>query len=354
MSLGGVSEAEIQAVARAGVPEEAGASLEVRFTRKVARLVVARILKNEEDGLAIFLQSKCLTKDAARHPGKLYPLLESGREPITGGVWLTNATFSATYRLDFPQAECGEWFEAITNAGYGHLPALLVDWQSGIPVGKLYSSGLRNLDEAAAVGFDGGPIAAQHLKSVLDRFHTDAFRSPNVVVAGHAERIWNNPAKGVPVEKVETKIQRRLLDNLRGKFALQNVRAESENEDGRADLVIWRPVRTNFDEDGLVNEWVLELKALCDMTSTGKPKSDTSATDVEDGLEQAIAYRTKLPANKAALCCYDMRQADGGDAQCFDGISAEAQANDVELWRWYLHRSARSSRRSRGYIKRKV
>jgi len=102
-----------------------------------------------------------------------------------------------------------------------------------------------------------------------------------------------------------------------------------------------------------VNEWVLELKALCDKTSTtGNPVPESNIREaVEGGLEQAIGYKTSLHAVNAALCCFDMRATDEGDEKCFEHVANAAAAESVPLWRWYLYRSTKHSRAAKNYLK---
>ena len=64
-----------------------------------------------------------------------------------------------------------------------------------------------------------------------------------------------------------------------------------------------------------------------------------------------MAYRLRLNALNAAVCCYDMRKDDEGDTACFAHIVTDAECGNVPLWRWYLFRSAGASRAAQGFVK---
>jgi hypothetical protein len=94
-----------------------------------------------------------------------------------------------------------------------------------------------------------------------------------------------------------------------------------------------------------VKEWVLELKALTDRTETGNTVGPADIKGrIEEGITQAIAYRNQEHANKAALCCYDMRTSDEGDIACFTEVRDEASREAIILWRWFLHRTSAALR----------
>jgi hypothetical protein len=128
------------------------------------------------------------------------------------------------------------------------------------------------------------------------------------------------------------------------------VRAEVVNEDGRLDLLIFAKLRDPTGAKIVKKVWVLELKALVDRSSSGKTLGPSLTDDaIQKGLTQAVTYLESEHVNQAALCCFDMRATDLGDAAVFSHVQTEANDNKINLWRWFLHRSsddARNAKRS--------
>ncbi|MCW2249306.1 hypothetical protein M2352_004966 [Azospirillum fermentarium] len=350
--LGGVSPNEIENVAETiGAPTVAGASLTARFSRRVSALVAARAGKGDNGRFSIFLQSEALFDDVQRCTHSEAPLLKNGADPVVDKVWLSTASLSTSFELLLQWSDAASLFQAIRDAGLGTIPAVVVDWRSGAPVGSLYKSGLSNLEDSEPIFFENVPISPDQMKKVLDNFYERSLRTPLLVVEGHAKRVWKDAAKGVPEHRPEEVIQGRLLDALKAIFARHELRAEPVTEDGRADIVISMKTVSATGLPAVVNEWVLELKALADRTHTDNPVPAGKIPEaIRGGLEQAIAYKTQLNAVHAALCCYDMRATDVGDEMCFGHVNDDAGIYQVPLWRWYLFRSTEKSREVKGYL----
>ena len=189
------------------------------------------------------------------------------------------------------------------------------------------------------------------MKATLATFYETVLRTPSAITQGNGARIWNDASKGIPEPRPEERIQGRLLDTLKGSYPKHTWRAEPVTEDGRADIVATRKV-TAEGRPATITEWVLELKALADMTSTGKPvAASVVAGAIESAVEQAIAYRCNHNAERAAACYFDMRREDVGDDECFSKIVEIARDENIPLWRWYLYRRMSAARADRGYLK---
>ena len=350
--LGGVTLAEIEDVAdNVGAPTVAGSSLTTRFSRRVSALVAARAGRGESGQFTVFLQSEALFDDAQRCTHSEAPLLKNGADAVGDRVWLSTASLSTSFELLLQWSDAGSLFQAIRQAGLGAIPAVVVDWRSGVPVGSLFKSGLDDLEDLEPVFFENAPVSADQMKQVLDNFYERSLRTPLLIVQGHAKRVWKDAGHGVPESRPEEAIQGRLLDALKAVFARHELRAEPVTEDGRADIVISMKTLSAIGLPAVVNEWVLELKALADRTTTDNPVPPGKIPEaVRGGLEQAIAYKTQLNAVNAALCCYDMRTNNESDDACFAHIKADASAQNIPLWRWYLFRSTEESRAAKGYI----
>lgn len=352
-NLGGVSPEEVENIAETlGVPTMAGASLTTRFTRRVSALVATRAGRGDAGQFSIFLQSETLVEDANRCSHTAAPLLANGADVISDRVWLSSASLSTSFELLLQWSDAASLFQAVRDAGLGEIPAVVVDWRTGAPLGRLYRSGLINHEDSEEVFFESVPITSDQMKEVLDRFYERSLRTPLLVVEGHAKRVWKNASEGTPENRPEEVIQGRLLEALKAVYARHDLRAEPVTEDGRADIVISMKTTSAVGLPAVVNEWVLELKALADRTTTGNPVPNGNVVKaIESGLEQVVAYKAQLNALQAALCCYDMRADDCGDEASFAHIEEEAEQSNVPLWRWFLFRSTAASRAAKGYIK---
>lgn len=351
-STGGIDPSElIQAASQLEAADEAGASLTTRFSRQVCELVNKRAAAGEKGDFAVFLKSEALYEDAGRSATAEHPLLRNGADQITNGVWLTTASLSTTFHVEVTWTDAASLFAAVKGCGFGDLPAVVIDWRLSEPVATLYPDGLSKSASYEPVILEEFPVDTQQMKTVLDRFYERTLRTPALIAEGHAVRVWQDAANGVPEYRPEERIQGRLLDHLRGVFIGHHLRAEPVLEDGRADIIMWKRALSQGNQPAIVNEWVLELKALCDKTSSGESVGPAKAAEaVLSGLEQVMAYKSNLNAANGALCCYDMRAADRGDEACFVAVKDAAANDNVPLWRWYLFRQTRTSRRARGQI----
>lgn len=326
-------------------PALAGASIQTRFVRKIADLVSARAGLGEKGHFSVFLLSEALHEDTAGHDCEEVPLIANGQDVISNHVWIATARFGTAFRCKLPWADQTTLYAAIRNAGLGHLPALVVDWRTANPVGTVYSGGLNQSDDNSRVIFENSPISANDLRAVLDRFWLKCLRTPGLTIEGHAMKVWEKASKGIPAERPEERIQGKLLDAIKTHFTRHDMRAEPYTDDGRIDILIWSNTTSMSGMPVQLNEWVLELKAITDRTSTDQPKPPSLVDpELRGGLEQAMAYRGRTKALHAALCCYDMRTKDVGDAATFATVASDALTNNVALWRWYLFRSTSAAR----------
>lgn len=352
VSFGGVDIEEVKATAaEIGLLGDAGASLIARFTRRVADLIGTRQAKGEHGDFAVFLQSDRVSVDAEKCKSIEVPLLSHGAEPVSNAVWLSSSNLGMTFRLCLNWSDAGTLYGAIRGVGLGTVPAVVVDFRGEAPMGRLYRNGLDATDIFDEVSFDDAPITEKQMKAALDRFHSASLRTPLLVVEAHAQRVWKDAGKGIPESRPEEKIQGRAIESLRGAFPRHDLRGEPVTEDGRADIVISKRSVTKANLQAVIHEWVLELKALTDMTSKGNKSTGSIPDAVRSGLLQAKTYQCRLNALNAALCCYDMRKDDEGDIACFAHIADDAAVAKVPLWRWYLHRSAAASRAAQGFVK---
>lgn len=344
--LGGMTLAEIESASREQpFPDHAGATPAERFVLKVSALVRIRHQKGEKGGIAIFLQSDALQSDAKDCDGAFFPLLANANDPINERVWLSNATLGAAYALNLNCSNQAAAFEDVVRAGFATLPALVIDLRGNIPIGRFYPRGLGNPDHDQDVLITYNRISEADMKACLDKAYATALATPQRATEGHAEKLWTDATKGWPAHRPEERIQAKLINQLRGRYTNHVVRSERKNDDGISDLLVFE--RT-FDAAGnkvVINEWLLELKALTEKTETGNPIGKTEIKRrISDGLIQAISYRDSEHVLHAALCCYDMRGSDEGDQECFAEVGEHAAGESVLLWRWYLFRDSKAIR----------
>lgn len=343
--LGNFTPEEIARLAQdVQIPERAGATPTERFVKQVSELVTLRIAAGESAGVSIFLRSDALESDIEGHTWERLPFLRNGYDPVSSKVLLSNAALGVAYAVGVDGfAEDG--FAGVKALGLGKLPALIVDWRGPTPKASLYSSGVDHPEDVQDVYLVQADISAEDLKAGLDEFYAKRLRTPSLVVQGHSQRIWGDPAKGWPADRPEERIQGVLMTYLSARYSRFEIRAEVVNEEGRLDLLIFAKLKDGIGDKIVKKLWILELKALTDRTvSGGTVPADHVPAAIEKGLTQAISYREAEHVNQAALCCFDMRAEDLGDSAVFAHVATEANDNEVHLWRWFLYRSSESSR----------
>lgn len=351
VSFGGVDESEIAAIASAvGIPGDAGSSLITKFIRRVAGLIATRQTRGETGQYAVFLQSDAVTEHLKKCNHVEVPLLVNGGDPVSDRIFLSSPNLMSSFRLCLKWTDQASLFRTIRNVGLGTVPALVVDFRATAPIGLFYRDGLNDTSSGEEIALDELPITPEQLKRALDRFYSASLRTPLLIRDANAAKVWNDSGKGIPESRPEEIIQGRLAESLKGAFPNHDARGEEETEEGRADIVLSRRTLSKNNEPASVKEWVLELKALADMTSTGKPSTADIPGAVRKGLEQVVSYKTLNGGLRGAVCCYDMRVKDDGDTACFAHVAADANTHGIPLWRWYLYRSAGAARASHRYL----
>jgi hypothetical protein len=342
--FGTFTEAEIAGLAQdLQIPELAGVSPTERFVRQISELVALRLVAGETEGVSIILRSDALESDIEGRNCERFPYLRNGKDAISSKIFISNAMLGLAYAVSIEGAN--DEMEAVQIAGLGSLPALLIDWRGDTPRATLYCSGVSNPEDIQDVYLTETDITPEDLKAGLDEFYTKRLRTPSLVVQGHSMRIWGTPSQGLPAERPEERIQGVLMSFLFARYSRFDVRAEVVTEDGRLDIKIFAKLFDSKGDKIVKNVWVLELKALTDRTSTGGVVGAKVVDEaLQKGLTQAISYKDADHINQAALCCFDMRASDVGDAAVFSQIVQEANDNEIHLWRWYLYRSAEASR----------
>lgn len=224
----------------------------------------------------------------------------------------------------------------------------MVDGRSSDWAARLYPCGLHLLEFWIEIDLSEGPIPKENLHGTITRFWEQGLRTPELCRLGGAVSVWEKAPAGIPKPRPEQRIQSRLRDTLIGAYPTRLIRAEVRTEEGRADIFIIGDTTAYSGAPAQMTDWALELKALCDKTSTGGHLGPQITRDaITKGVVQARAYRSTQNGVQAALCCFEMRAADEDDGQCFAHVKDEAEQHGVHLWRWYLYRSADAARMAR-------
>jgi hypothetical protein len=280
--------------------------------------------------------------------GKSRPLFSNGNDPLGQSVWLTSGTLSHTHELAIEFLDDGDAFDAVNQAGLGHLPAVTLDLRyPQEPRLSLFPGGCQDPGRKHEIEIADRPIEPDRMKSALDTFYAENLRTPLIAKAGHATSPWGKASKGVPNQRPEEIIEGRLLPLLKRFFPRHDSRSQAVNEDGIVDISIYMPEKTISGHPGKRCDYVLELKALADRTANDNPSTTDHADQIEKGFIQAMAYGKAESSLRAALCIYDMRATEVTDEECFSAVSADAKTENIDLWRWKLHRSSEEGRRAR-------
>jgi hypothetical protein len=348
--LGGVDEDELRAF-MATHPDfrDAGTDVRARFARAIASLLVRRLPRGEPDGFCVFVQSDSLAADVDSRTVTPMPFLGTGNDEIVGSTWLVQAELKNAYRLDGSAPSHASLLDHLVTVGFGSRPTIIVDARSQPWQPRLYPYGASEPDLWIAIDLSDSPVPEANMKDTVDRFWNQGLRTPELARQSNVP-IWINATQGVPHPRPEQRIQWRLRDTLIGAFPRRYIRAETRTEEGRSDIFIIADVAAMAGTPAQSTDWVLELKVLCDMTSTANAIADAKAKAdeaLEKGVVQAIGYRTVQNGVQAALCCFEMRSTDEDDETCFACIKAKAEQTRVRLWRWHLFRDVNDARMAR-------
>ena len=345
--LGAATPDELAATAAAKMGTYSDPSLPAHRRFLMTAVEVVRRRRAQPNGaidpqqIAVFLLCDRLSVTARNREAAREPLFSNGATELNGRVWLTSVEMTAGYRLDPPEDGDGVIFDFIEEGLHlGTVPTVVFDPRPETPVLRLYPNGVANEDNCEFYELNDYEFTFENLIATLDHFYDNYLKTPDC--APLEGRVWKEWRRWIPVPKTEGKIQAILVSNLVGAFRRCVIRHEESTGEGRADIFVVQ--RSDVAVGGWVYLTALELKVLRSFTSSGTRVPDTTVPKaVEEGLKQAVAYRTEREAQSAVLCCYDMRREDTGEA-CFEPIRDPAKEYDVELKRWYLYNSSKTYR----------
>jgi hypothetical protein len=178
--------------------------------------------------------------------------------------------------------------------------------------------------------------------AVIDKVHATKLAAPNM--QSRFLKLWKTPTKFIPQKDAELLVQEYLDTALIGAFPTCTIRTEQPQPTGRLDIEIEEanPAQPGY----FVRHALLELKVLRSFGSTGNPITETEIkTWVEEGVNQAHAYRVDRGTKASALCCFDMRKSFL-EFDCFDHVKEKAANCAVVLRAWPIYSTLKAYRAS--------
>jgi hypothetical protein len=272
------------------------------------------------------------------------PTLDDGQAPVTGRLWFVGAMPASGHYVDQAFEDNETVFRYVTDElQLGSVPAILFDPRPLALEARYYPAGLSNPDDYESLSLGDEALTIDRVCDVIRSIHESLLISPRLQRG--AWKIWHDPKRLHPRRNAEIVIQEYLRIGLTAALPAFEVRSEEYMAEGRLDIEIG--LRDAIDRSLIVRFVLLELKVLRSFTETGDPVSSAAVEGhMLEGIEQAAVYRDSRGTRHAALCCFDMRVKDLGEAS-FDQVKEPARSLQVSLRRWYLHSSALSLRKAR-------
>jgi len=274
---------------------------------------------------------------------QFHPMLNNGETSIGGRAWFVGPVVLSGRCADITWSSDADVFAlAVDELGLGQVPAVIFDPRPSPAQVRFYRNGLGEPDGCNVIDIQFGVVHLDSILDVVDRVHRRQLVTPDA--QSEMGKLWTNKSKHWAAEKAELIIQMYLETALNAALPTCTIRSEQPQVSGRLDIEV-----EEADEDDpahVVRHALLELKVLRGHGSTGTSVSAKEISDwIEEGVEQAYAYRVERGTEASALCCFDMRKELGG-AHCFEFIRDRAGALEVTLRVWHLFASAKAYRRS--------
>jgi hypothetical protein len=324
-----------------GAGDDARQPPDVRFLRGVAKIVRKRLGRRTEGANptpSVFLLMPKLPERLGVATSE-HPMLDNGRTDVEGQLWFVGAPVVRGLSTQLIATTDAEIWDAVRGLGFGHVPAVLYDPRTRPPEVRYYPVGLDEADTCAVTPVtEPAAITLDIVFGVIDRLHERQLVTPDAQAA--TGKLWRKPDQGWPVPQAELTVQMYLETALNIGFPTCTVRREQPQMTGRLDLEIEEPEPT--DPSDVIRHVILELKVLRSRNSKGGATSaNETAKWVDEGVEQAHAYRVERKARLSALCCFDMR-ADHDDP--FVAVTEKAAKLDVVLRVWRLYPTSKKFR----------
>jgi hypothetical protein len=339
-----VSEAELENMVVAFASQTADEQLEAeaRFARSVARLIRDR--QNIWTGAmdpsspAVFLLAPN-AKDATQSFTHV-PFLTYQKTQLSGRVWLSNEVAATGRFLDHTLSDDELVAFVVETLGMGNVPAVVFDPASVGQEIRLYARGLSDLEYPEISPLVSADVTPAQIEAIIGKWVSAIGFRPGL--SSRKNSPWKNGRLRHAASDAELAIQAQLHVGLSCALLDCDITIEKDGKHGRRDITIHQYV------EGIkatLAHCVLELKVLRGLDSSGNAVSQTvNRNAIAKGLVQAYKYRLDERARWSALICFDLRQADCGNEDCFDKVKSRAIEWNVHTKRYYLYGSADEAR----------
>jgi hypothetical protein len=332
------------AVEFAGVGTDADLPDIDRFRAGVSRLAAKSLNQtaiSPGQGLSVFVLNAAGPPASIADECFRVHMLERGRVPLHDRVWFVSHVVAAGSFLPVVYQDDDELFRFVTDViGAGDLPTIVFDARDPDPELRFYPEGLVKDEVVERLQIAMRPISLDIIFGHIGTIHKKQLVTPGMHPRGM--RLWANSREGTATSHAEDTIAALLTAGLHTALPNCRVRVEQPMPTGRLDIEIEE--RMPDRPGGVLRHAILELKVLRGRNpNTTRVSATRIKTLIEDGVEQAAAYREDKQALAAALCCFDMRESFTG-RETFAHVLDLAKDVAVELRVWHLFMSAAAYR----------
>jgi hypothetical protein len=318
---------------------------DARFISGVAKLIRRRIAqagkKADPVRPALFLLKPKVQIQGLDIAPKRVPMLDNGLTPVTGRLWFVSPVVVAGSYVELKDCDDDELFSIVTDElQLGDVPTVIFDPRSQTREVRFYRNGLNCPEDYEPSSVSYTNLSLPRVLETIDRIYKQCLITPGA--QGQAGRLWKKNSKFLPIENTERVVQFYLRIGLTTAFPYCTIRPEQHDVPGRLDLEIEES--NPIDRSCFTRHAILELKVLRSYWSTGTIVSEGYTLNcVESGVKQAASYRDERDARAAALCCFDMRRKNTGEA-CFEHVVGLAKEHQVELRLWFIYATSKQYR----------
>ena len=338
--LGPWADADLAKTARmdAGTGADDGLPMIVRFVSNIAKLIRRRIAqpnsKKDPNLPGIFLLQPVPPSLGPGAMTKRVPMLDNGLTPVAGRIWFVGAVPASGHYIDLEAPDDDAMFTLITDEfGQGTIPAIIFDPRPPLPEARYYPNGLDDLNVYKSISITSTEVTLSQVVAAIEKVYESCLVTPGAQPKNG--KLWHNTDNWWPSSKAESLIQLYIKAGLAGAFATCTIRHEQPMPQGRLDLEIEES--DPLDPSKVTRHAIIELKVLRSFHESGKTFDATETKNlVKSGVTQVSSYSKGMPAKWLALCCFDMRNADTGEA-CFKPVRKLAKDLKVHLKRWFLY-----------------
>ncbi|MHC0466303.1 hypothetical protein [Kosakonia cowanii] len=295
------------------------------------------------DSSCIFILQNSNMDIPQENPFKLIRtfFISSGKISYEHKIFITTAQVQRGLYFCNDFSDMDNLAEIIENLDLLNNPCIFFNNHNGDKIVELYPNGFVN-DYEDKINISASHITEETIFNVFEKAYQSSLKTPTALNNAGCD-IWEDPAKYIPSDQVEKKIQRTLYTALSTNFNCHLMPlCEVSIEDGRLDfLIISKELKGRLNSHAVV-----ELKALRSLTQSGKEYTENVKKEwITKGMNQVISFSNKFIPQHSILSCYDMSKDTYTDDYWFSDTKDLADKNKVKQWRWRIFNSAEASRR---------